>query len=375
MAFSRNFFALAVTILLAAPSFAQVQSREDATVDAATGVLNQIMAVPASKITESLLANAHGLAIIPNMVKGGFVVGVRYGKGLVLVRDEAGNWRPPTFITMTGGSLGFQAGLQSTDVILVFKTQKSVQGLMNGKFTIGADAAAAAGPVGRQAAVATDAQLGAEIYSYSRSRGLFAGVALDGSVLQVDAAANQTYYQAGAPAPTGQPAPLPASSVKLLETIAKYTTVPAGAEPLQGAPVVAGNPGLAPGQPLVPGTVPGMSAVGPAVPSVRQELTQASARLQPLLDDQWKQYLALPAGLVDPRKPISPQAVQASLSRFQTVTQNPSYATLAQRPEFQSVLQLLQKYQAELTQRGQPALTLPPPPAGLGAAPGQATRF
>jgi lipid-binding SYLF domain-containing protein len=157
-----------ILVLLAAVAPAislRAQSQEEVTVTSASQVLNEIMAIPSKQIPQAMLANAHGIAIVPNVVKGGFVVGVRYGKGLVVVRDGTGAWRPPMFITLTGGSLGWQAGIQATDLILVFKTQKSVQGLMSGKFTIGADASAAAGPVGRQASAATDAQLKSEILS------------------------------------------------------------------------------------------------------------------------------------------------------------------------------------------------------------------
>jgi lipid-binding SYLF domain-containing protein len=216
---------LAIVGSPAAPSLAQ--SVQDQTVQTATSVLDEIMQVPTSSIPQALLADAQGLAIIPGVIKGGFVVGVRFGRGVAMVRDEQGAWRPPAFVSLTGGSVGWQAGLQATDVILVFRTAKSVQGLMNGKFTIGADAAAAAGPVGRQASAATDAQLRAEILSYSRSRGLFAGVSLEGSVLQIDQAATQAFYQ-----PTNQvpdaagnaaPALLPPSAVRLMETVARHT--------------------------------------------------------------------------------------------------------------------------------------------------------
>ena len=171
-------------MLLAAP--ARAQYRETVIVDDSRDVLNEIMAIPASGIPASLLANAQGIVIIPDLVKGGFVLGVRHGRGIVMVRDERGFWRPPSFVTLTGGSVGWQIGLQVTDIVLVFKTRSSVQGLLRGKFTLGADAAAAAGPVGREAAAATDTQLLAEIFTWSRSRGLFAGVSLDGSVLQID---------------------------------------------------------------------------------------------------------------------------------------------------------------------------------------------
>ena len=185
------------------------QYRETVIVDDSRDVLNEIMAIPASGIPASLLANAQGIVIIPDLVKGGFVVGVRHGRGIVMVRDERGFWRPPSFVTLTGGSVGWQIGLQVTDIVLVFKTRSSVQGLLRGKFTLGADAAAAAGPVGREAAAATDAQLLAEIFTWSRSRGLFAGVSLDGSVLQIDQPANAAFYNGANVTDPTRPFPFP----------------------------------------------------------------------------------------------------------------------------------------------------------------------
>ncbi|MES9968247.1 MAG: lipid-binding SYLF domain-containing protein, partial [Sedimenticola sp.] len=134
-------------------------------------------------------------AVIPNVVKVGLVIGGRYGKGVVMVRKEDGRWSDPLFLTVTGGSVGWQLGAQSTDVVLVFKSRKSVDSLVDGKFTLGADAAIAAGPVGRQAAAATDVQLQSEIFSYSRSRGLFVGIALDGASLEIQQMDNARYYK------------------------------------------------------------------------------------------------------------------------------------------------------------------------------------
>ena len=143
-------------LLLWCGGAARAQYRENVVVDDAREVIAEIMAIPASGIPASLLANAQGIVIVPDLVKGSFVVGARYGRGIVMVRDERGFWRPPSFVTLAGGSFGWQIGLQVTDIILVFKTRSSVQGLLRGKFTVGADAAAAAGPVGREAAAATD---------------------------------------------------------------------------------------------------------------------------------------------------------------------------------------------------------------------------
>ena len=163
----------------------------------AVRVLSDIMQAPDKAIPQDLLRDARAIAVIPDLLKVGFVFGGRRGEGLISVKSPDGTWSNPSFITMTGGSIGFQAGVSSTDVILVFRTQRGVDSIVRGKFTLGADASAAAGPVGRTANASTDAQLKAEIYSYSRSRGLFAGVALDGSALRIDYDANVEVYGAG----------------------------------------------------------------------------------------------------------------------------------------------------------------------------------
>jgi len=163
----------------------------------AVRVLKEIMMAPDKSIPKDLLQNAHAIAVIPDVVKAGLVVGGRHGDGLISVKTRDGTWSNPSFIGLTGGSIGFQAGVSSTDVVLVFRTQRGVDSIVHGKFTLGADASAAAGPVGRSATASTDAQLHAEIYSYSRSRGLFAGAALDGSAITIDNDANQAVYGEG----------------------------------------------------------------------------------------------------------------------------------------------------------------------------------
>ena len=163
----------------------------------AVRVLNEIEQAPDKAIPGDLLKDARAIAVIPDVLKVGFVFGGRRGEGLISVKSPDGTWSNPSFISFGGGSVGFQIGVSSTDVILVFRTQRGVDSIVNGKFTVGADASAAAGPVGRTASAATDQQLKAEIYSYSRARGLFAGVALDGSVLKIDQDANAAVYGAG----------------------------------------------------------------------------------------------------------------------------------------------------------------------------------
>lgn len=163
----------------------------------AVRVLREIMEAPDKSIPQDLLRDAKAIAVIPDVLKVGFVFGGRRGEGLISVKSADGTWSNPSFITVTGGSVGFQAGVSSTDVVLVFRTQRGVDSIVNGKFTLGADASAAAGPVGRTATASTDAQMKAEIYSYSRSRGLFAGVAIDGAALRIDYDANEAVYGAG----------------------------------------------------------------------------------------------------------------------------------------------------------------------------------
>ncbi|MEO8459396.1 MAG: lipid-binding SYLF domain-containing protein [Dokdonella sp.] len=163
----------------------------------AVRVLKEVMMAPDKAIPRELLQSAAAIAVVPDVLKAGFVVGGRRGEGVISVKAPDGTWSNPSFLSLTGGSIGFQAGVQSTDVILVFRTQRGVDSIVHGKFTIGADASAAAGPVGRNAQASTDGQLKAEIYSYSRSRGLFAGVAVDGSVLSIDNDSNQAVYGVG----------------------------------------------------------------------------------------------------------------------------------------------------------------------------------
>lgn len=192
----RRFTLVALALLL--PAMA-VQAEEPPLVRAqnAVRVLNEIMQAPDKAVPRDLLRNARAIAVIPDMVKAGLIFGGRRGEGLISVKSPDGTWSNPSFVTITGGSIGFQAGVSSTDVILVFRTQRGVDSIVNGKFTLGADASAAAGPVGRTATASTDAQMKAEIYSYSRSRGLFAGVALDGAALRIDQDANAAIYGSG----------------------------------------------------------------------------------------------------------------------------------------------------------------------------------
>jgi len=189
-------FSLAMIAMLLVGFWATsaLAKNEVKTVRESAVVLNEIMRIPEKGIPPALLKDAKAVAIIPGVIKGAFMIGGRHGTGVVLVRGENGRWSNPLFVSITGGSIGWQVGGTSTDLILVFKALKDVEGLLKGKFTLGADAAVAAGPVGRKVGAATDVTLTSGILSYSRSRGLFAGVALEGAALLVDDDSNAAYY-------------------------------------------------------------------------------------------------------------------------------------------------------------------------------------
>ncbi len=169
-------------------------SKEEKRVADATDVLDQLLRIPEQSVPPALLARAYAVAVIPNVFKAGFGNGARWGKGILVVRREDDTWSNPAFIALTGGSFGWQIGAQSTDIILVFKTREGVAGIANGKFTLGVDASIAAGPVGRHTEIATDIQFRAEVFSYSRSRGIFAGIALEGAGVTMDRVANAAFY-------------------------------------------------------------------------------------------------------------------------------------------------------------------------------------
>jgi lipid-binding SYLF domain-containing protein len=184
----------AVDPLLAAPPTAGDTLRH------AKIVLDELEEVPAKGLPKALLLDAEAIVIVPNTVKAGFVVGGRVGHGVAVMKTKDG-WGDIRFLTFGGASIGFQAGVQVTDVVLVFKTRRGLDRMLEGKtkLTLGADASVAAGPVGRDARVATDGKLQAEIWSYSRSRGLFAGIALDGAVLAADADTNRNFVKDSGP--------------------------------------------------------------------------------------------------------------------------------------------------------------------------------
>ena len=166
----------------------------DARISQARLVLGEIMVSPDQSIPEELLAKCKAIAIYPSVLKGAFIFGARWGKGVVLTKGADGKWGPVAFSTIGGINWGFQIGGQANDVILVVMNDRGLNALLTSRATLGADASAAAGPVGRYSQAATDLSLQAGILSYSRSRGLFAGVALDGAILTQDNDSNTAYY-------------------------------------------------------------------------------------------------------------------------------------------------------------------------------------
>jgi len=190
-----SLFILVAGVALAATSpLVHAQAREEGKLLMASQVLEELRNSRDQYIPDRLMERAYAIAVIPDLTKVAFFAGGRHGNGVLVVRGKDGRFSNPIFMSLTGGSFGWQWGVQKADIVLVFTSRKGVEGITGGKVTLGADASVAAGPVGRQASAATDASFKAEVYSYSRSRGVFAGVALDGTVLRIDDDADVAFY-------------------------------------------------------------------------------------------------------------------------------------------------------------------------------------
>lgn len=183
---------LAATLVL--PSPAQADAKTDQRLLRSQRVFEAFSDLTEQSIPSWLLERAYGVVVVPGVVKVALTLGGRGGKGVMAVRNPDGTWSAPTFVTLGGVNFGFQFGVQSTDVILVLMSRESVEGIAGGKVTLGADASVAAGPLGRSSSAATDATFSAQVLSYSRNSGLFAGVALDGTVIAIDKGANESAY-------------------------------------------------------------------------------------------------------------------------------------------------------------------------------------
>lgn len=191
-------FMAAALVCLAtrAPASDSPAGKATARVQDATEVVGEFAGMEGAPT--GLAGQAAGIVVIPGLKKAGFVLGAEHGSGLLSVRHKDGTWSQPVFVKLTGGSIGFQIGVSSTDLVLLFMRERNIGQVIDGEFTIGGDATVAAGPVGRSGTAATSANLEAEIYSYSRSRGAFAGISIDGSKLYVDDAADEAIYGAKA---------------------------------------------------------------------------------------------------------------------------------------------------------------------------------
>lgn len=338
-------------------------STEAGVVNEATAVLQELVVGTAVQIPENLLASAEGVAIVPHYVRGAFVIGVAGGRGVLVARDANGNWQAPELITIAGGSIGWQAGLQATDLVLVFRSPRSLNNMRAGKLTLGANASAAAGPVGRYASAATDTSAQAEIFTYSKSRGLFAGIALDGASLQIDVPATQVYYQTH----LGGPGVIPQSALALVSELSRFSpTVPS----VNRNPTASTQP-LPPVDPLPAATLPAadrgtsgrpLPATIRVPPGGLTTLESAVASLLSNVDAQWKAYLALPVAWNGATE-LSAEEVYSTLTRYERVATNPQFAALRALPAFEQSLKELRILAAQSPQTFQ--LKLPPPPVTL----------
>ncbi len=189
-------------------------------------VLKEVNAMPDTGIPTDLLRKCRGIAIFPSTIGGGFIIGAKYGQGVMLYKDNNGNWSPPAVFNIGGGSFGWQIGGQATDSILIIMSDRGVDGFLASKLTLGADASVAAGPVGRDAAAATDLQLKGGIFSYSRSRGAFIGLKLEGAGITQNKEGDKALYKADVTAKEilkgGKVQPTPAGA-SLITEIQSYS--------------------------------------------------------------------------------------------------------------------------------------------------------
>lgn len=257
----QRFLALAgLALLLGLPPLqARADSRTDERLTNARVVFQDFVDMREQGIPTWLLERAYGIIVVPGVIKGALIIGGRGGRGVFSVRNLDGSWSDPVFVTLAGVNFGFQWGVQRTDVVLVLTSRDSVEGIAGGKVTLGADASVAAGPVGRSAAATTDASFNSQVLSYSRNEGIFAGVALDGSVLSIDHGANESAYNMAGIRPSqilaGNVATPPDAAVQFREALTRATTsanssvviggptAPAGPEPASaGAPAATTAP-------------------------------------------------------------------------------------------------------------------------------------
>src|SRR5579862_2058661 len=223
-------FIAAIVICAATFAFAQTAASENADqskaverVQAASEVINEIMSAPDKGIPMEVMGSAQCVAVVPSMLKGGFIFGGRYGRGVASCRTPKG-WSAPAFFTIKGGSFGFQIGGQAVDLVMLIMNEKGMRNLLSSKFELGADASVAAGPVGRHAEGNTDWKMRAEVLTYSRARGIFAGVTLNGAAIKQDKDSTREFYghMVTFPASLKGEVDPPAAASAFLTTLAKW---------------------------------------------------------------------------------------------------------------------------------------------------------
>ena len=300
-------------VLFSLVACAAASERRDADLDriqTASTVLSQIMSAPDRGIPDSIMSGAKCIAVMPSMLKASFVFGANYGKGIATCRTATG-WSAPAFFKLTGGSFGFQAGGQASDLVLIVRTDDGMQHLLQSKFKLGADASAAAGPVGRDAQAMTDLTLRAQVLTYSRSRGLFLGVSLSGGVIKQDQADTQafygkdwTYYSVL----NGQ-VPAPADAEAFLKTVEKYAPT--------ARTVVAPAPTSTPTGQMTPQTAPtadstvstASNTTAPvATGTMNVPAPEADAEATPASSPTVSAPSAAPASTTTAAAPVSPAA-------------------------------------------------------------------
>jgi lipid-binding SYLF domain-containing protein len=193
----KKFLLLTLILSFSSLSFAADEPQETKASDrvqAAADVLNEIQGAPDSGIPQEVLGSAECVAVVPSMLKGGFIVGAKYGRGLASCRTPKG-WSAPAFFSIAGGSVGFQIGGQAVDLVMLIMNDNGMKNLLSSKFALGADASVAAGPVGRHAEGSTDWKMRAQVLTYSRARGVFAGISLNGAVVKQDKDSTREFYQ------------------------------------------------------------------------------------------------------------------------------------------------------------------------------------
>jgi SH3 domain-containing YSC84-like protein 1 len=252
-------------------------------VQTASTVLSQIMEAPDKSIPDGIMDGAKCIAIVPSMLKAGFIIGANYGKGVATCRTGKG-WSTPVFFRISGGSFGFQAGGQASDLVLVIRTVDGMQQLLQSKFKLGADASAAAGPVGRDTQAATDLTMRAQILTYSRARGLFAGVSVDGAVVRQDNDATRTFYGKDWTfySLLNGEVPPPADAQNFLKTVEQYAPTPRASKVAVAPTTVAPTEPTPAAAPVESAPVEPSSAAKPAAdPGAAPSATPATAPMSP----------------------------------------------------------------------------------------------